>query len=387
MNAKFVVVLAVVAIVVAGGTALIMKGPGQPINKAAPEDAADSQLQAARQQYEAELASFGKQLEDLQADNEELRKRLTEMEKEPAAPASAEEAGKPKSSTEQTAGKFIKSGDPELDKIIAGVGWDKLAKTFLKIAKAQKEGKQPGPEEMAAMGELISVLGKIMKQMGYSSIEDVGASPVLTANLMDALLEQVGSGLSESQRDELAAICSDTTSRIKQINANKDSMFGLEHVSQNIRAQRDFTTKMEDLLTQQQQDSLKEHGEGNMPVSGSSARWPSTSHVGVKDIDEATDNIYSSWKDSFGIGENDALKGIVNNYVNEQQQIRERYGAGPGKELTPEQEFQMQCEITARQVEALKKAAELNLTQEQRDKVRQYRTLDTFGVGESGSSR
>lgn len=384
MNTKVMFVVGVGALV--AGAAFLLMGifTSQPGPAGAP----------GAESLQGELNTLRNESEELKAQIVSLQEQLAAMEGG-AVPAGE---GTPPGGGEAPGAAAPASRAEQVYRNL-GVDFAKFAKFMAKMMKAEEEGRGPGgmmndPEMLEMQADMMKLMANLQRELGIS-MEFLGGSLFMSLAL-EPLCKEVGVELSPEQTQKLHAMNTRIIEKLLEVKENTSS-FEVERAYGRMVATREFGKGFENFLTEEQQKKLGRFGMGfGMGPGMGSSSWMSTWY----DRPEKADEQAQAWQDVFGIEEDKhsgTLTSIAQEYLASYEDLEARYRPqtpeiepspeGPeadsdiawrrrryteARSLTDQQKEEKEREMVQIEVEALKKISQLELTDEQREKVRKH---------------
>jgi hypothetical protein len=287
----------------------------------------------------------------------------------------------------------------------------KYAKLLARLAKAQKEGKSPhefmqDPDMLALQADMLRFMADLQKEFGIPYMEAAGGMLVMSF-LLEPLCEELGVTLTEAQKAKLE---SGNLRLIEGLLAlNEDTgKFAIEKSYGRMELMREYGGLFGGFLTEDQKKELGEFGRFDEFSGMASMMWSPD----MKYLPESAEDQARAWRDSFGIEDESTagqLDSIAREYLASYKDLKRRYdlddsryGELPSPEeplegtetervleevarrklraTTEEEKKQMEHEMLRIEVDALTRISGLNLTEEQKKRVRNYDPFSSMGA-------
>lgn len=390
MASKIMLVVGLLALV-AGG-ALFFMGRGAQAPRAEQGEVDDTAALKAR------IDSLEREKADLAADVARLREQLLARGVEPGDTAAAKTpaGGAPAEKDDGLTPAQRKLRD--FKKRLAG-----YAKLLARIAKAQKEGMGPeefmqDPDMLALQADLLRFMAELQREFGVPFMEDAGGM-LLMSFLLEPLCAELGATLTEAQK---AALESGNLRLIEGLLALKEDAdkFAVEKAYGRMALMREYGGLFKDFLTDDQKKELGEFGQIGEFSEMTSGMWSPD----MKYLPDTADDQAGEWRDAFDIKDDSAAAGltpIAREYLAAYNDLKRRYdldesrleelpapeepleGTEPpslpelfdpseSRTLTDVERKQIERDMLRIELDALTKISRLNLTDEQKKKVRDY---------------
>lgn len=284
----------------------------------------------------------------------------------------------PEESEEKTAQKKAAPTVQALSEKL-GCDWDKIAKFVARVVKIQKEHGPAGmeqfqqdPEFLSVMAEMMSAIAKLQREFSVSARDDTIALMIFPF-MLERTCSELGVEFSPDQLEKFNLISSRLFEELTQANAMQTEL-EFEKTYEKVVSLSRFGSGLKDMLTEKQIGELGDLGE---QLSRERFRQSMEMDLSVADADSV--EIVNYWKGAFDITDQTPegqLVGIANEYIAAYDYLKRRYPED--EDLTEQQKEAAQREVIEVEKRTLTSILQLELTDEQREKVRKYNPLDSY---------
>lgn len=381
MSSKVIFVIGVAALILWAAFLFMRTGTSRP-GTAAVEDAGKVQ---------EELTAVGKEHEELKARLAGLREQLAAKRQEKAAITEKAPAGR---------GEKMQEAAPlsPAQQLRKSLDLEKFVKFLARMVKAEKEGKEEevmgGPEGLEMQADLMKLMANMQRELGLSMM-DPSLERAVMSLMLESLCKELGADFSPEQSSRIEAMSSKLVGELLRVKGD-ETMFEVERVYARGAAVSVFNKEFKGFLTGDQKEKLGRIAE---EFENPRLSWRPTRYDQPKNAGEQA----QAWQGAFGIDRDShtgELTTIAQEYLASREELETRYGtvereraeefirhretieemleSGKTQALTDQQREEKEREMVQIEVETLKKIAQLELTEQQRGKVRNY---NPFSVG------
>lgn len=391
MASKVMLVVGILALI-GGGTFFFMGRPGA--EKPAAGENTDADIAGLR----ARIDTLEREKADLAAHVARLQEQLTAAASRPGNAGIAARHGEEETNASEEGLTKAQKMQRDFKKRLAG-----YARLLARIARAQKEGKSPhelmnDPDMLALQADMLRFMADLQKQFGIPYMEAAGGMLVMSF-LLEPLCEELGVTLTEAQKAKLESGNLRLIEGLLVLNEDTGK-FAIEKSYGRMELMREYSGLFDGFLTEDQKKELGEFGRFDEFSGMASMMWSPD----MKYLPESAEDQARAWRDSFGIEDESTagqLDSIAREYLASYKDLKRRYdlddsrhGELPSPEEplegtetervleemarrklrapTEEEKKQMEREMLRIEVDALTKISGLNLTEEQKKRVRNY---------------